>query len=291
MIITEVMGGLANQMFQYALGKKLAINHNTQLKIDATQFKKQHLYPYRLHTLNIVEDFATTDDLQSVLRCAYFLPRGFLRGAKKFFKGSFSNIFYEKEFTFDNRILNVPDNSYLSGFWQSEKYFNDIRPILCKEFTPKLPPSKKNSFMLEKISKTQAVSVHFRRGDYVKHAKPSKIHGVLSLDYYYKAVEFIKRRVKNPHFYIFSDSIDWVREKFNPPFESTFMDFNDAAHEYEDFRLMSACKYHIIANSTFSWWAAWLSPQREKIVIGPKQWFHVSYLDTKDLFPSTWVRL
>ncbi|MBI2617099.1 alpha-1,2-fucosyltransferase [Candidatus Gottesmanbacteria bacterium] len=289
MIITELMGGLGNQMFQYALGKKLAIVCNTQLKIDLTEFKKQHLYPYRLHKFNIVEDFASKDDLRFILGWGYYVPRIFLRKVKIFFETMFPNIFYEKAFTFDKRILTVSDNSYLSGFWQSEKYFQEIRPVLLKEFTPKSPPSYKNRLVLKKIPKSHAVSIHFRRGDYMEHVKANIIHGVLSLDYYYKAVEFIKRKVKNPHFYIFSDSIDWVKKYFKPKGVFTYIDFNDAIDEYEDFRLMSACKYHIIANSTFSWWAAWLS--QGKIVIGPEKWFRTPTLNSKDILPPTWVRL
>ena len=135
------------------------------------------------------------------------------------------------------------------------------------------------------------MSLHVRRTDYVQNALTNKIHGVCDQDYYASCVRYIGDQVSNPHFFIFSDEPQWAKDNLMFDFPMTVVDCNDASRNYEDLRLMSTCKHNIIANSSFSWWGAWLNSNPNKIICAPKQWFTDSTRNTKDLIPSNWIRL
>jgi hypothetical protein len=186
--------------------------------------------------------------------------------------------------------LNLPDNSYLSGLWQTEKYFKDCEEIIRTEFTFKQPLNKKNSELSETIRRKNSVSIHIRRGDYIYNSEEYKIHGLCSIDYYKKAVECIANKAGELTLFIFSDDIEWVKNNLKFDFPIIFVD-NNVDDIHEDLRLMSLCKHNIIANSTFSWWGAWLNNNKEKIVIAPKKWFNEFEADTKDIYPDSWMRI
>ncbi len=144
---------------------------------------------------------------------------------------------------------------------------------------------------MAQIESTNAVSLHIRRGDYVKVKETNDFHGVCSIAYYETAIELITNKINDPVFYIFSDDMDWVKKNFNIRQNHVFVDANDAATNYEDMRLMSLCKHNIIANSSFSWWGAWLNPSSSKTVIAPKKWMKDPSIETIDLIPGNWIRL
>jgi hypothetical protein len=136
----------------------------------------------------------------------------------------------------------------------------------------------------------ESVSLHIRRGDFVSNRKTNEIHGVLPLEYYYEAIRLITNQVRNPEFFIFSDDIPWVRENLLVPKKVNFVEHPTSNRDYEDLILMSNCKHHIIANSSFSWWGAWLSQNPVKRVIAPREWYRI-VIDTRDLLPEEWIKL
>ena len=198
---------------------------------------------------------------------------------------------FEESFTFDERIMKLKGNLYLDGYWQTEMYFKSIRNELLDDFEIKSSPSGENSSMLDLICKSNSVSVHIRRGDYVNNAETFQKHGVSSMEYYNKAINYINKRVENTHFFIFSDDIEWVRQNFTIKHAIHFIGFNDASKNFEDLRLMKNCKHNIIANSSFSWWGAWLNENPNKIVIAPANWFNDISVNTNNLIPSDWVSI
>ena len=202
-----------------------------------------------------------------------------------------SNWVIEKQFNFDNQILNSPNNILLDGYWQSEKYFADITDILRREFVVRYQQDTQSQKVANQIKSTESISLHVRRTDYVQNTLTNQIHGTCDQDYYDRAVSYIGERVINPHFFIFSDEPEWARSNLKLRFPMTIVDCNDASRNYEDLRLMSMCRHNIIANSSFSWWAAWLNPNSNKIVIAPQKWFNDDTRNTKDLIPDQWIKL
>lgn len=296
MIISHLNGGLGNQMFQYAAGKRLAAKNGAELKIDTSALGKERAAgvtrKYNLHVFDIADNFATEDEITLIKKGR----DGLVSAVKKklgFKTGSFEgkSFIAEKHFNFDPEILTLGNNIYLQGYWQSEKYFADIEDVIRKDFTVKIPPMEENQKMMDQITSQNSTSLHIRRGDYVSDEKTHQFHGICSLDYYSRGAKMIAEKNPDVRLFIFSDDISWAKENLKLDFPMTFVDINDDEHNYEDMRLMSKCRHHIVANSSFSWWGAWLNPNPEKIVIAPKKWFTDSNVDTSDLIPETWTRI
>ena len=201
------------------------------------------------------------------------------------------NIYREPHFFYDPNILKCKNDVYLEGYWQSEKYFKNIEHLIRSEFTPVTEPDNPTEKMADQIRSCVSVNLHFRRGDYVSNSTTNAYHGTCSLEYYHRAIRIIEENVKNPHFFIFSDDPDWVRENADTGHPTTIVDLNGPDQDYEDMRLMSLCQHHIIGNSSFSWWGAWLSTNPQKIVIAPKKWFNRMDINTQDLIPESWLQL
>jgi hypothetical protein len=287
MIVIELMGGLGNQLFQYAYGRALSIKNNCPLKLDISNYNNYSHRDYSLGTFSICENFASTQDIN--------LLKGnnlsfFLKFKKKIF--NINTYYQERNLGFNDEYKKITNPAYCSGYWQSEKYFNEIEDIIRNEFIITTPPSEQNQKLITKIKEDNAISIHVRRGDYVNDKHTNQVHGTCSLSYYNKAIELMISKVSNPVFYIFSDDIDWAKKNLLFKEEKIFVDFNDKSN-FEDIRLMSICKHHIIANSSFSWWGAWLNNSTSKIVIAPEIWFNNSDLNnqTYDLIPSGWIRI
>jgi len=290
MIITKLIGGLGNQMFQYAAGRRAAYVNNTSLKLDIAGYENQvGITPrkYMLHIFNIEENFASINEINKSKQ------NTFIQKILKKIYPVFINKLYirEKGHNFDPDILNVNDNAYLDGYWASEKYFEDIEDIIHKEFTFKNKPDEINKAVIDKMTHCDSVSIHIRRGDYVNDKKTNQYHGICNLNHYYQSVEYITNKIKSPHFFIFSDDINWAKQNLHLKFPYVFVDHNIGKKDYEDMRLMSECKHNIIANSSFSWWGAWLNQNPNKIVIAPKKWFNDKSINTKDLIPDLWIKI
>lgn len=289
MIVMQLTGGMGNQMFQYALGRHLAIKLNTTLKLDLSFFKTYEWHEYSLLPFNLNASIATDRELKAI-KNEYGKWEKLLRRIMGNFQPSFATI-EEQGLQFDRHILDAADNSYLLGYWQSEKYFIDIKEEIIKDFTLKIPPSIANQSTLDQIHSCNSVSLHIRRGVYATVPEVNKAHGLSPLDYYYKAIAHIQKQVDTPHIFVFSDEISWAKENLQINIAHTFVDQNNDKTDYEDLRMMSNCKHNILANSTFSWWAAWLNSYKDKIVIAPQKWYNDTTRNTQDLIPEGWVRL
>lgn len=297
MVIARLIGGLGNQMFQYAAGRALAHRLRTELKLDVSGFAIYTISPhldlrqYGLHVFNIVEQFASVEDLSLFANKKRSRPQVLRTYLRRWF-GGHANVYYkERHFHYDQRLRLVRGNIYLDGYWNSECYFSAIKDLVREEFTFRQPPAGRNAALLEEIGSVQSVGIHVRRGDYVTNPKAQRLHGVCDVSYYARCAELIASRIDNPHCFVFSDEPDWIRNNLAIPLPHTIVDQNGPLDAHEDLRLMSRCKHQVIANSTFSWWAAWLNPNPEKLVLAPRQWFRSDKHDTRTLFPKSWLLL
>ena len=307
MIIVRIMGGLGNQLFQYALVRSIAENNHSIFKLDISWFNDpRHIHrKYRLNKFDIVERIASAAEIDKITRKS---KKGlakkifiYVQKIKPYFRRRVIQCYGYRNFSFDSNILKVSRTVYLDGYWQNEKYFKDIANIIRREFSVKTLPDRNNLEILDQIMDKESICIHIRTGqrwskDSVANPDNIEFHGVCSLKYYNTAIEMIRKKVENPHFFIFSDYMEWVCEylKSDLPTPTTFVDCNNGEEgDFKDLRLMMHCKHHIIANSTFSWWGAWLNPNPDKIVIAPKRWFTDEKMNnqTQDLIPETWVRL
>lgn len=292
MVIAKIIGGLGNQMFQYALGFALAKKNNTNLKLDISEFAKYKLHRYSLNNFNIHEEIATQSEI-ALLKDFTYPP--IIKKIRKIIGLSILKHnpchIKEVEFNFNPQILELTDNIYLEGYWQSEKYFIDILDLIKQDFTVKTKLEGLNLLTYNKINSTNSISIHIRRGDYVTNQKTNQFHGTCSIDYYKMAANKISERIDNPVFFIFSDDPEWVKNNLNLEKPMEFVTHNNSEKNYEDLRLMSRCQHNIIANSTFSWWGAWLNTNPKKIVIAPDRWFTDPKMNTEDLLPKSWIKI
>ena len=291
MIITNIIGGLGNQMFQYAAGRARSLNLSVPLKLDTRDFSGYQLHQgFELNRVfNCNAEIAAGIDLAKTLdwQRSKFAQRFLRRPQFKCLRHK--SYVVEPHFNYWSGISQLKDNIYLDGYWQSEQYFIEFADKIRTEFTFKLPVSLKNKEISTQISNINAVSLHIRRGDYVSNAKNAYI-GTCSLDYYRAAIAKINSIVDKPIFYVFSDDFNWAKNNLILDSKSVFISHNTGKESYNDMRLISLCKHHIIANSSFSWWGAWLNRNAEKIVIAPKQWFAGDMNDV-DLVPSNWLKM
>jgi hypothetical protein len=292
MVITKLAGGLGNQMFQYAAGRRLAHTWDTTLKLDISGFEKDDLRTYDLGVFNIQAVLATPAESAILTGRKRNVGTRLLSRLLRRPPPPAPGHVRKKNLQFDPAVLNLPDNVYLDGYWQSERYFADIDAVIRQEFTVKTAQQGQNKAMAELISAAEAVSLHVRRGDYVSAPVANRILGPCDLDYYHRAVDQLTRRLGNQlHFFVFSDEPAWVRQHLDLPYPTTIISHNGPEKSYEDLRLMSQCRHHIIANSSFSWWGAWLCPYPHKIVIAPRQWFRDPAWSSADIVPAGWLRL
>lgn len=284
--IVKFNGGLGNQMFQWAFGRALEKKTGIKTIFDMSFFKKRYARPYELNVFNLNAQFVEDFWLKLKLKILWRFRKK-LNGKK--FLGL--TLYSEPHFEFDKNIFKIEPNTYIEGFFQSEKYFQDIENELRADFQFKNLPDEENQKLIEKISATNSISLHIRRGDYVKKKRYQNLYAACSLDYYKRGVEYISERYPNPTLFIFSDDINWVKENLNLPYGSIYVSHNTGSKSYEDMRLMSLCKHNIIANSSFSWWGAWLNNNKEKIVIAPQKWFNDEKITQTDVIPQSWVKL
>ncbi len=291
-------------MFQYAAGLALAEQHRTVLKLDVSWFRDDPEYEahnrYALSCFNITEQFATRDEVEQ-LSCKPFtrieklsaqIARTFhfYHYADSFEK--FGNLFYDRYFKYDPEFTAQPNFTYLHGNWQSEKYFTSIPDLLKLHFSFRYPAPKTVQAVEQEIHRSATPAfIHFRRGDYLSNPDFNKSMGVLSLEYYHQAVEELKVSHPDIHFYIFSDDIDAVEQEFHIKAPHTFVRATQPWHSYDKIRLMCQCHHGIVANSTFSWWAAWLMNHPEKLIYAPKQWHRTDERDCRDAVPEYWRRI
>lgn len=270
MIIVNIIGGLGNQFFQYAFGYALSRHHNKTLKLDISAFDKYPLRTYELGSFNINPIIATEDEITN---------------AKA------QSIYIENKFNYDISTYLINSNQYYKGYWQTDKYFWEYRKNIIKQFKPINQFHPQSQKTIKNIKESESISIHIRRGDYISNPKTNSFHGVCSVDYYKESISIINESISNPHFFIFSDDLDWAINNITFIDNVTFVELAADVPDYEELFLMSRCQHNIIANSSFSWWGAWLNQNENKIVIAPKQWFLDTSLNTTDLIPSNWLRV
>lgn len=298
MIVMQVIGGLGNQMFQYATGRALSLSAGTELKLFLGDYKGYELHSgYELDKVfNLDVDIVSETELQKIIgwrkieRVRKVLQKKRLsKLGLQWLRGN--RFVVEPELAWWAGVSSIPEDCYLVGYWQSEKYFKQVIDVIKSDFTFQKPLSGLNEDLAVKINSCNSVSLHVRRGDYVSNSKTLSVHGLCSLDYYRRAIDYIAARVDSPEYFIFSDDITWVRDNLNIPFPCNFISHNTAQESSNDMRLMSNCRYNIIANSSFSWWGAWLNENTDKIVVAPRKWLVTDRFDYSDLVPSEWIKL
>jgi hypothetical protein len=295
MICVELSGGLGNQMFQYACGRALAYRHGTKLVLDMSRLKKnQEKHTIRTYSLNIFgvqHEEISRDNLKKIKPLIYRILNT-LSIRIRHVGIQTKTYFIENKYSYNTRIEKTSGTCFLSGYWQSPKYFQSVENIIREEFTFPDQLNLQNNYWLDKINNTNSISLHIRRTDFVNN-KFHDIHGTCSIEYYTEAIEILRSKFEDPVFFIFSDDIEWAKQNLSIEFRCFFITGNVGNNSYIDMQLMSFCKHNIIANSSFSWWGAWLNNNPDKIVIAPIRWFKNEILNsqTTDLIPQTWIRV
>lgn len=305
-IIIRLLGGLGNQMFQYALGRAVSIKWKVPLLLDRWLLEDhrpgQHLTlrRYDLDIFTISPRFATKRDVrryhsfgQNNVVKVYFHVR---RKLSQFGLAAKAPVSIEDiGFHFDPTVFDHEPPLHLAGLWQSHRYFNEIAEILRADFNFRHKLEGKGREMAELIADPNAVVLHVRRGDYISDARNAALLGFPKLDYYARAIARVRESTQNPSFFVFSDDLDWARE--NLPLgthNAHFVDLSapQGVRQYGfELQLMTHGSNFIIANSTFSWWAAWLAGERARLVLTPARWFADSTINTDDMSPQNWERL
>lgn len=291
MIFVQLTGGLGNQMFQYAMGRSLALQKKTSLRLDLCRIANGTKRKYGLGVFSIKAEFPPPivgvllklADLPFCGRAALFGMRHALRGEVQYVQ--------DREAGFDNSVGHLSGNLIVRGYWQSEKYFHEHETVIRTDFQFRAPPSFENANLLKRIEDVTAVAVHVRRGDYISNPQSNFVHGTCSLEYYTAAANIMRARLGDPKFFVFSDDPDWAEQHLRLEGPTEIVRINQGGADSEDIRLMAACEHFIIANSSFSWWAAWLGVHPEKVVVAPKRWFANHHMNTCDLLPETWIRM
>ena len=290
MICVCLQGGLGNQLFQYAAGRALSLRHGTDLLIDTRKLGKRKrgvtLRHFELNCFQHVAKIATDHEM----RLFSWLER------VPIFSHLVSpwHMYLEKKFGFNGEFNFLPDQTRLVGYWQSFRYFSDISIQIFRELEPVDQLSHFNMLFLDQIGAVNSVGVHVRRGDYCSLSTAAAFHGVQPITYYKEAFVKIRERVDSPRFFIFSDDIEWCRKNIPIGKNTTFVAENVRSDAWQDMVLMSHCKHHIIANSSFSWWGAWIADQRflsdQRIVVAPARWFagHAEQ-NLLDRLPPHWL--
>lgn len=292
MILIKITGGLGNQMFQYALACILAKKNNAPVYIDTSFFQNNSTGTPRELELELFDNnlnLATPEIL------AYFNSLTTRHKLKRNFGLNYPKIYQEETFDFRKKVLDLKSPVYLKGYFQSFKYFTGNENFIRKLFSfPIQELDKINISLLEAIKNQNSIGIHIRRGDYVEDKKTKNFHGNLKKEYYLEAISKANRSCGNPKLFFFSDDSEWVKKKFTDiKFTKTFIDYNTGENSWKDMFLMSNCKHNIIANSSFSWWGAWLNQNSEKTIIAPKKWFAINKEneDMPDLIPPSWIRI
>jgi hypothetical protein len=297
MIVSKLTGGLGNQMFQYACGRSVAARFGASLALDAANVASSTPAAprrYSLDVFNIAAPVIAPEELALLMNppALSFAAQLWTRLRRGRSTPVILRRIVESQFHFDPSFLAAAgDNVYLDGYWQSEKYFQDQAELIRQDFTlvSKLEASLRRD-LFKQVEQCESVSVHIRRGDYAAHAETNQFHGLCSPEYYQRSSEYLAAQVENPVFFLFSDDPDWVQENLHLS-HPTIQVSNGLLQDYEELCLMSRCRHHIIANSSFSWWGAWLNPRSNKIVCAPKRWFADESINTSDLIPEGWLRL
>lgn len=279
MILVRVKGGLGNQLFQYALARRLCSENKAVVKLDISDYAGGSARAYALDRFRTVQEIATPAEVKAV-RYRLGMASELLRKVNR-------RVLKRTHLGFEPRILAARGNAYLDGYWQDQRYFLPIRQALCRELTLQEPLGPAAAEVEQAIrAQPDSVSLHIRRGDYLALSS----YAVCSPSYYLTAIARLGPQLKQPAFFVFSDDIAWAKENLSCAHPLFFVSRPEIA-DYEEFALMGQCRHHIIANSTFSWWAAWLNQSPDKCVIAPGRWLAQDTAESLRIVPPDWTRL
>ncbi|RKG33166.1 alpha-1,2-fucosyltransferase [Acinetobacter guerrae] len=281
----KIIGGLGNQMFQYATTYALAKKRNEKLFLDLSLALNYDVHPLRINKLMCHS--GTFETTAPKYEKHVFSPRipSFLK------KYIFFRCYMERKLTFNENLLHEAGTKKLVGYFQCEKYFTEYRDDLLEEFKPKESFSEVQNYIKNMIEQNSSCSMHIRRGDYFTNPEASAYHGLCNHEYFMNALKYLEENKKinrDTKIFIFSDDIDWCKKNIIIDYEAFFVTADDERAEM-DMWLMSYCQHNIISNSTFSWWGAWLNQNMNKCVVAPKTWFKNGV--NTDIVPESWVKL
>lgn len=296
MNVVLLFNGLGNQMSQYAfyLSKKIS-NPKLVCVYYPSTFDNQH-NGYELEKIFDIK--LTKNTKYYVAKLVYSL---YVYREKQSFLGWFSRkiyrflqieIVYENmgfyKFENDKYQYQSKKNTFFWGGWHNEEYFKPIQEMIRNKYQFKIDEiGIDNDMVLGDINSTNSISIHIRRGDYFKPELRNIFGEICTVDYYQNAIKYIDEHLVDPMYYIFTDDKEWVRKNITIK-NSVLVDMNNGANSWKDMYLMSRCKHNINANSTFSWWAAWLNPNEEKMVIVPEKF---CIQGGADIYPETWIKM
>lgn len=305
MITLKLKAGLGNQLFQYAYARARALRSNTDLTIDTNWYS--NIPPGDAPRIFLLDKYNLPQSVHIVNNPS---PSKLIRLFNKIKAKIEREVFKYSDHVYYSRLAKavLPNkNIEVEGFWNTEKYFKDLEDVIRAELTLKSPLGEmahaSESKLIELSKSHTLVLLHVRRGDYVSSSNALKHHGLSGLDYYTEAIKIIQEKLsatnQTPYFMLSSDDIDWVKENIIPLLRGASYEVltnPSGIKDYEEIHLMSLCHHFIIANSSFSWWAAWLSGEAQKvgekkIVIGPKQWIANPNIDTRDVMPDEWIKI
>lgn len=294
MVTSKLISGLGNQLFQYAIGRQLSLDRNTGLKLDTSFFGSQNLRSYKLDYFNVKASVATDEEIADCLdiyssKSLYAKIYRRIEAKQPKYK---RHLFREEQWwVYEPELFKVPTDVYIDGYWQHYKYFMNLNPQVLDEITLKNKPSAEVEQVINEVSYNSSVAVHVRRGDYITDPEAYNFMGVMPISYYTEAIRLMRAKVVNPRFYFFSDDLDWVRENLLTAEDMHVVDIKDG-RDYIDLDIMSKCAHNIIANSSFSWWGAFLNKNPSKIVIAPAQWVVPPDVNARIelVFPS-WIKI
>lgn len=291
----NIAGGLGNQMFQYACS--IALSKMTGQTVYFSTDLLEHYNDHNGFELEKVFDItlakASQKDVRNmlgVLRSPAISRRLLAKKSLKPFRSS--NFLLDTDYEDMNSLCkDIKQNTYLQGYWQNESFFYKEKQEVLNAFSIKKKPNSENLSLLNEIEKSESVAIHIRRGDYVNNPKTLKFHGICSLDYYKDSMAYILDQKPNASFYIFSDDHNWVNENIvKNKNNMRLVTHNKGENSCWDLFLMSKCKNIITANSTFSWWAAWLNQNPNGTIIAPLKWFNAQK-EPNNFIPKNWIRL
>lgn len=291
MVIIKITGGLGNQLFQFAFGVAVEETLGHQVKYDLQEYLKTGYRKFDLDKfvgdLKIADKEEIDKNYNVIQKIKFLIFKNFgfpfgLKGLK---------YYLESNYRFDEKVFSIGDDAYLSGYWQNEKYFTNHRLKIIDKIKISDSQSAENLTYLKQIRSSNSVSIHVRRGDYISNSKSNSIYATCDLRYYERAIQQLSAQFEDLTFFVFSDDMEWVTTHFSKFERMIFVNVNLGDTAFEDLKLMSNCKHNIIANSTFSWWAAWLNQHEGKVVIAPNSWYTQKWRNRANLVPSDWHRL
>lgn len=294
-LIANLRGGLGNQLFQYACGRSLARDLDLTLTIatDMLGYSGSRRRTELNHVFQLAVPEASRQDLSTQVGRWRASPRVRLFFEKQLLAWARGPRFAVETCATGTEALpaKLRNGGYLHGYWQSERYFARHAETIRADLAFRQALIGRNAKVATAIGSAPAASIHIRRGDYLAQRKFRTVLNVCPLNYYVDAIELLMRSVPQVRFFAFSDDLPWVKKELQPLFPGLqVVDHNSGYDSHYDMQLMALCDHHIIANSSFSWWAAWLNPSPDKIVVAPGRWYANGW-DSTHLTPENWLRL